>query len=208
METSPPASTQQGYNKSLDHHSPYQFDKNNRIQDPNDGAYWQHQRAVSWAPEFSSLPTQVGRSQQFTVEPLTNEDVARIEQESRIAFESRSPSRFADQSDIEGLKSELFTTTTKRSRRLRNKAFDVAKGVCAVCRKDFTTLLDGRGIRVLQVHHREQLSSRDGPAVTKLADLVVVCANCHLLLHLDTRKTLSVAKLRNLLQNAGYLDGA
>jgi hypothetical protein len=113
----------------------------------------------------------------------------------------------AGDSDIEGLRSEYRAIKSKRSRRLRNKAFYLAKGICAVCRRDFSTLLGGRGKRVLQVHHREQLSARYSPAVTKLTDLVVVCANCHLLLHLDCGKAMHVDQLRNLLKDIGYLEG-
>jgi hypothetical protein len=114
---------------------------------------------------------------------------------------------FAGESDIEGLRSEYRATRAKRSRRLRNKAFRQAKGVCAVCQRDYSALLGGRGQRVLQVHHLEQLAARDSPAVTKLTDLAVVCANCHLLLHLDTRRAMKVGQLRNLLKDAGYLAG-
>ncbi|HEV3144522.1 MAG TPA: hypothetical protein VGZ47_11605 [Gemmataceae bacterium] len=119
--------------------------------------------------------------------------------------ERQEGSGFADESDIEGLKIELQTTVTKRSRRLRNKAFRTAKGVCAVCHRDFARILNGRGTRVLQVHHQKQLSTRKSPAITKLTDLAVVCANCHLLLHLNPQRALNVSKLRRLLMNDGYL---
>lgn len=178
---------------------PYLFHKKSRIREPEDGSYWQHQRPVTWARDFLPVRIQLGRAQQQVVESLSNDDVTRVERASMTEFQSRPPSRFADEADIEGLKSEHLTTATKRSRRLRNRAFEAANGICAVCERDFTKLLGGRGVRVLQVHHREQLSARDAPTVTRLADLVVVCANCHLLLHLDARKTLSVDKLRSLL---------
>jgi hypothetical protein len=112
---------------------------------------------------------------------------------------------FAGESDIEGLRSEYRVTRAKRSRRLRNKAFRLAKGVCAVCHRDFSAVLGGLGQRVLQVHHREQLAARDSPAVTCLTDLAVVCANCHLLLHRDPRKTMHIDQLRSLLKDTGYL---
>jgi hypothetical protein len=134
------------------------------------------------------------------------QDEARVKHRSTAGPKPKSVSRFADESDIEGLRSEFRATRTKRSRRLRNRAFDMAGGVCAACRKDFTKCLGGRGIRVLQVHHRQQLSARDTPAVTKLADLVVVCANCHLLLHLDSHEALGIQELRNLLCDGGYFD--
>jgi hypothetical protein len=110
--------------------------------------------------------------------------------------------RYADEADIEGTKTEVLRLTTKRSRRLRDQAFRAANNICAVCDRDFSTILDGRGIRVLQVHHRKQLASCDAPVITKLSDLVVVCANCHLLIHLDPKQTLSVQTLRNMLRRA------
>jgi hypothetical protein len=113
---------------------------------------------------------------------------------------------FSGESDIEGLRNEYRATRAKRSRRLRNKALHLARGVCAVCRRDFSKFLDGRCQRVLQAHHCKQLSARMVPAVTKLDDLVVVCANCHLLLHLDTDKTMTVDQLRNLLKKDGYIE--
>jgi hypothetical protein len=128
--------------------------------------------------------------------------------EPHVNLDASGPDKaFAGDSDIEGLRSEYHATRTKRSRRLRNKAFHLAKGICAVCRRDFSTLLGGRGKRVLQVHHREQLSARYSPAVTKLTDLAVVCANCHLLLHMDSGKAMHVDQLRNLLKDNGYLEG-
>ena len=186
----------------------YHFDKKSRIRDPNDDSYWQHLRKVSWVHDFAPIRIQVGRQQQQVVEALSDEDLVRIEDISTTELESRSPSRFADEADIEGLKSEHLTTTTKRSRRLRDKAFNAANGICSVCRRDFSKVLGGQGVRVLQVHHIEQLSARDVPSVTSLADLVVVCANCHLLLHLDARQTLSVDDLRSRLDNDPYIGGA
>lgn len=113
------------------------------------------------------------------------------------------PARYADESDIEGTKTEVKCIKRGRSRRLRDAALEKANGVCCVCSRNFSNVLDGKGIRVLQVHHRKQLSSRDVPSVTKVKDLAVVCANCHLLLHLDPAQALSVEKLRKKLHRDG-----
>lgn len=83
-----------------------------------------------------------------------------------------------------------------RDRALRNEALGRSGGVCEVCRRDFSTLLGGLGLRALQVHHRRQLSQRDGPRVTRIEDLAVVCANCHCLLHTNPHRPMSVAQLR------------
>lgn len=92
---------------------------------------------------------------------------------------------YADEAALEGIKTETRVITRSRDKKIRRQAFENAKGRCCVCCTDFSTLLDGRGIRVLQVHHRQQLAASDTPVLTTLADLAVVCANCHLLLHLD-----------------------
>ena len=68
-----------------------------------------------------------------------------------------------------------------RSRQLRDLALENADGVCCVCDVDYSKVLDGNGVRVLQVHHRKQLAASDAPRLTSLKDLAVVCANCHLL---------------------------
>jgi predicted HNH restriction endonuclease len=136
-------------------------------------------------------PHLIGRQQAMTLVPLTQEDVERVEQAVTACF--------ADESDIEGTKTEVVQFSTKRSRKLRDRAFHAAHGVCCVCRQDYSAVLGGRGVRVLQVHHREQLSARKAPAVTRLDELAVVCANCHLLLHLDPKYALKVEQLRKML---------
>jgi Zn finger protein HypA/HybF involved in hydrogenase expression len=175
---------------------PYRFDKKNRIQEPN-GAFWQHQRRVDWVPAFPEVRVQLGQQQAVTLVSLTAEDVEGVEQ--------AVVSCFAEESDIEGTKTEIRAIKTKRSRKLRDMAFKAADGVCCVCQRDYSKVLGGRGVRVLQVHHREQLSVRDAPSITKLSELAVVCANCHLLLHLDSGKALNIEELRAMLQADGML---
>ena len=185
---------------------PYKFDSKNRFRDP-EGTPWQHQHTVLWESDFPKISILVGANQYLTVAGLTAVEVARIEKAANAPPKPASPRRVGDESDIEGLKTEFLATKSKRSRRLRDAAFKKAHGVCAVCKRNFNTFLGGRAIRVLQVHHRDQLSLRDAPAVTTVEDLDVVCANCHLLLHLDIQKALSVDELRRLLKNDDYLRG-
>jgi hypothetical protein len=105
----------------------------------------------------------------------------------------------AEATDVEGVTTETRVFRRGRSRFLRELALDHAKGVCAVCRRDFSKVLSSQGVRVLQVHHRQQLAASDAPRVTKLTDLAVVCANCHLLIHLDPRRAMRVELLRRRL---------
>lgn len=88
----------------------------------------------------------------------------------------------------------------KRDRKLRDLAMENSDGTCEACERDFSKLLDKMGLRVLQVHHRKQLARSDAPRITKLADLAVVCANCHSLIHFDPQTALPVEKLRSMLR--------
>jgi 5-methylcytosine-specific restriction protein A len=101
--------------------------------------------------------------------------------------------------DIENTLREAKVLLRKRSRRLRAEALKRSRGVCAACATDYSVVLGGRGLRVLQVHHRRQLAAMDTPVVTTVDDLAVVCANCHALIHSDPKHAIAVDDLHVLL---------
>lgn len=152
--------------------------------------------------EYQAAPMSIGK--QISVpKPGISAMPGYIHRGNSEALDGRDTDvRFATESDIEGTKTEVLCLSRKRSRTLRDLAFKKAGGVCCVCDRDFSKLLDGRGVRVLQVHHRKQLSARVAPSVTMVADLAVVCANCHMLLHLDSEQALDVDELRSMLQSS------
>jgi predicted HNH restriction endonuclease len=51
----------------------------------------------------------------------------------------------------------------------------------------------------LVVHHKQQLKDTDQPRETKLSDLAVVCANCHMMIHADPDQALSILQLQRRL---------
>lgn len=104
-------------------------------------------------------------------------------------------------SALEGIVSEARVYRYSRSGKPRKEALNDAMGVCSCCGVAFAKLLGGRGSRVLQVHHKKQLSTRDRPKLTKVADLAVVCANCHMLIHADPQTALRVEAVRALWRN-------
>ncbi|MGD0538964.1 MAG: hypothetical protein ABSC03_15120 [Verrucomicrobiota bacterium] len=105
-------------------------------------------------------------------------------------------------SALEGEPIEYRGYRRKRDHKLKRAALDAAQGVCVVCGVDFSKILNGRGVRVLQVHHKKQLGQQDAPRINTLDDLAVVCANCHALIHLDTKKALTIEALKLLLSEA------
>jgi len=52
------------------------------------------------------------------------------------------------------------------------------------CGFDFETVYGKLGAGFAEVHHLRALADMDGPVETTLADLAVVCANCHRMIHL------------------------
>jgi hypothetical protein len=100
---------------------------------------------------------------------------------------------------IEGQLREVRSLLRSRSSSLREAALAASGGVCAACRIDFSRVLSGLGLRVLQVHHKNQLSSHAEPAATKLDDLAVLCANCHSMVHANAETPLPVEQLETML---------
>jgi hypothetical protein len=97
---------------------------------------------------------------------------------------------------LEGLSRESTVLRRSRNRRLRDEALLRARGVCEGCGTDYSRFLGGKGVVVLQVHHRDQLSVSAVPRVTHVDDLSVLCANCHALVHANRAKALPLQELR------------
>ena len=147
------------------------------------GAQW----AGQWAVKHVRLPLWLVEDDQ-KLYPIAEDDEL-----PNLAEEDEEPSA------TEGLLTEVVYYKRSRDRALRDQALRASKGVCAVCETDYSQWLEGKGIRVLQVHHRQQLAMTDAPVITRLSDLAVVCANCHMLIHMDSKQALTIEALRAML---------
>ena len=81
----------------------------------------------------------------------------------------------------------------KKERALR----DLGELRCEVCGFDFTVAYGDRGEGFIECHHNRPLSELKSRQTTKLADLSLVCSNCHRMIH-RKRPWLSVEELRRL----------
>lgn len=97
---------------------------------------------------------------------------------------------------LEGIARERTVISRSRSQKLRQSALERSKGICEACGIDFSLLFDGKGQRVLQVHHKQQLALQNVPKLTSPDDLAVVCANCHVIIHSDSDHAMPVHILR------------
>ena len=93
---------------------------------------------------------------------------------------------------VEGEIWEAIVQHRRREQRLRSaKIADVLRTSpngrlrCEVprCGFDFEAVYGSTGAGYAHVHHLKPLASRTAPERTRLADLAVVCANCHAMIH-------------------------
>lgn len=135
-------------------------------------------------------PVGKGLAARLIVESMTADDEKDIVSE-RVGLRTR-----AYEGIVEGIARESVVLSRSRSSALRREALRRSGGVCEGCGVDFSLVLNGRGLRALQVHHRRQLALRDAPEATSLGDLAVVCANCHAIIHTDPKEAMPVETLR------------
>ena len=95
----------------------------------------------------------------------------------------------------------ILTESRSRSRNpgLRLAALQRAGGKCECCGVNYGRKHGGLGSRCLVVHHKNQLKDTDQPRETKLSELAVVCANCHMMIHSNRDKALTLNQLRKKL---------
>ncbi len=82
-------------------------------------------------------------------------------------------------------------------RKKRAVLADKGRLVCEACDFDFAWFYGKLGEGFAECHHRSPLAELDGQAPTRLADLAIVCSNCHRMLH-RSRPMMSVEQLRSL----------
>lgn len=71
---------------------------------------------------------------------------------------------------------------------------------CEACGFDFQEVYGEIGYGFCEVHHLQQLSKADGVVKTELKDLVIVCSNCHRIIH-RTDPMISILNLVKYLQS-------
>jgi hypothetical protein len=94
------------------------------------------------------------------------------------------------ESDAEGALALREHRSRERSRELRAskiEAFRAAHGsiFCEICGFDFERSYGALGSGLIEVHHTKAIADYQEGDVTVLADLILVCSNCHYVIHRD-----------------------
>ena len=99
----------------------------------------------------------------------------------------------------EGSKAQRWTTTYERSKSLREAAVALHGVVCMGCGFEFGLRYGALGRGFIEVHHLKPVSASDGPTQVNVStDLIVLCSNCHSIVHRPNGPPLELSALRTL----------
>lgn len=105
----------------------------------------------------------------------------------------------------EGGEKVVISVRYERSAKLRQAAFRVHGYDCAACGFSFENTYGEWGKEYAEVHHLELISNGKGKRkpVNLGEDLIVLCANCHRMVHRRRATTLSLEELKEKINQAG-----
>ena len=152
---------------------------------------------------------------EFAADAARCHHVAGVIREELDRALSAEPGDFGNEDDSDGDGSEApegrLLTRVHRARE-RNRAIVSLKKKqalkkngtlsCEACGFDFAAVYGGRGNGFIECHHTRPVADMQPGAKTKLTDLVLLCANCHRMVH-TTRPWLSFNELLTSLSDNG-----
>ena len=100
----------------------------------------------------------------------------------------------------EGAKKQFYTTRYERNPKLRKEAIRLHGTTCMACGFNFFNVYGERGRNYIEVHHIKPLNEYCKETdINPSVDLVVLCSNCHRMVHRKKDEILSVKQLKKLL---------
>lgn len=108
-----------------------------------------------------------------------------------------SKSNFGHESRTEGGEKVFVSTRPERDSKLRNMTLDIHGYNCMACNFNFESFYGEIGKNFIEVHHIIPLTEVGERETNPEIDLIVLCANCHRMVHRQKRITLSLKELKN-----------
>lgn len=178
----------------------YKFDQDYRIISPNNTP-WSHQVPVRWETGFIPISILLG-SEPTTVLELQGERLEKLKQALSInsTVQDDLDSLFEEENFQEGGKKSGFVSYYERNPNLRAAAIRDHGVTCKGCGFNFYTTYGDRGRDYIEVHHlrpvkalvkKEKISSKN--------DMIVLCSNCHRMVHRRKDNVLTVEELRKII---------
>ena len=101
----------------------------------------------------------------------------------------------------DGAKTEYYTNRYERNPANRKEAIRIHGTTCMACGFNFEETYGEIGKNYIEVHHVTPLFSLDGEIdIDPAKDLVVVCSNCHRMIHRNKDRVLTVQELKEYLK--------
>lgn len=148
---------------------------------------------------FASLAARLSSQRQFQhFNPDTIAAITELALDQQLSDENALSGETAL---IEGQQTQRWTNIYERNSQLRAAAIRVHGVVCMGCGFSFESTYGAIGSGFIEVHHIKPISSLGGSAsVDPTTDLVVLCSNCHSIVHRKRPSPLSLDALRNLVK--------
>lgn len=167
--------------------------------------YLSSQKWNTWAitdsgkSHFESLATRLATQRQFqhfNLDAITTVDA--IVSGEQVSDESALS---GDTTFTEGHQTQRWSTAYERKAKWRAAAIKLHGVVCMGCGFDFEAKYGVIGSGFIEVHHTKPLSSLGGESDLTLAtDLIVLCSNCHSIVHRKCPIPLSLEDLRAMVR--------
>jgi len=142
-------------------------------------------------PAQDAQPTELGQTKEVSETPLP------VSKETSLQV--MRPTSVADDY-LEGGKKERLSQYFERDPKLRTAAIALHGTTCMVCGFDFEATYGSHGAGYAEVHHLRPVSSLQAKTkVNPQTDMVVLCANCHRMIHRNRDKMLRPDELKSLL---------
>lgn len=110
---------------------------------------------------------------------------------------------YENSNDFEGGAKKKLVSYHERNPKLRAKAIQFHGTTCIVCRFDFKKNYGLHGEDYIEVHHKVPIHTFDkSNKVNPETDMVVICANCHRMIHRKKYSPLSIEELIELRKKA------
>jgi hypothetical protein len=138
-------------------------------------------------------------AQEIETEELTPETTASIEAIVKTVSEDIDALEIEEEI-FEGKKTSRYVNYYERNTRLRAEAILIHGTKCMGCGFDFEAKYGHRGSGYIEVHHVVPVSFFIAESkVDPKHDLIVLCSNCHRMVHRRRDKVLNLSELRNLI---------
>lgn len=153
-------------------------------------AEWEHFMTVDWEKNFQEFRLVLG-ADQIAVLKLEGERLNKIREK-----ESQAHKKIKEIEANEGEKYTLEATFRARNRALIEAKKTNSDYRCEVCDMSFKEVYGNIGEGYIIAHHINPIGSRKNASRTTLADIALVCSNCHAMLH-QNEPPLSISELRH-----------